>query len=394
MDCLADTGVNIILVAILAVVLVFLALMGFYFAKKGKQNLKYIAALMFLISGIVGINAQPANIYAASSQTCTSAASNNHSSGNSKTPVSVQKVWNVPFNSSSEWNQFTRYNVSNNGSPGAVTYNLTASGGTGLITANNPSNITNVRDYYVFNPAGSVKDGEVRALVTVDNAVGVGTAQVGFVMRATDLGSGAHQRAVTAWTNVLLWGSGATIGGVWYGNEDAGGAFNYDGGTSGVVSSPITSLVADGSEATVTFADDINFADFAVGGNYINIVGVDPLVNGTQQITGAPNTHTLTFATTATGSWTSTGSIAFNYNIKRWIAAKVVGDQLTVKQWLTTQTEPAWNDPINSFTYTLPTTLTNGDPSPTSGKFGLIVAHEKDGKSVTLSNLKFTSLDP
>lgn len=391
-DLLAHTGVSIYATVIVALVGVLAAV---YVFRKSSSKVKIHWLLAWAV-GCAMVVAQvgfAGHVSAAANCNPTTPGSTSHSgaSGSDDAPA-VQKLWTVDFNSDDDWNQFTRYNVSND-SPKVVTYNLTASSGTGTITADNPDNASNVRDFYVFNPAGNVKDGEVRGLVQVDGDFGVSVNQIGFIMRASNLGSGSHQAAVTAWTNVILWGSGATIAGVWHGNEEAGGTFDYDGGTSDVVSSPITSLVADGSQATVQFADDINVDDFINNSSYVNIVSVDPSLNGAQQITNMIDTHTLTFNTTATGTWTNTGSIAFNYLAKYWIAAKLVGNQFTIKHWMATQSEPAWNDPINVISYTLPATLGNGDPSPTTGKFGLVIGHADDGKSVGVSNLSFTSLD-
>lgn len=400
MDCLADTGANIFLLIAIATGLSVVAALGIYLSSRYKRNFKYIASVLIFMIGVLGIGVLPSSsVNAASNNTqcgdssknvTPSSSSTSNNSDDDSTPTPAQKLWNVPFTSGSDWDDFTNYNFSTEGGP--MTFNLTASGGTGKVAAvqtGTPGG--NNRNLFVYNPAGESKDGEVRALIQLCDATCTNVTQAGLVLRASDLGNPVHQRTIIAWTNVISYGLGTTIAGLWQGNMTTGGSFYSHNGAYKEISVPITSLTADGTTATVQLSEAINSSDIPL--SQIDINGVDASVDGTYAVTvvGAEPSNTVQFATTANGSW-SGGSMGLALNNKRWIAARVIGDQMTIKHWLPGHVEPSWSDPSNIY-WTIPAVI-NGEPVPTQGKFGIIFAHGLDGDYVDYTGLQFKSLDP
>lgn len=393
MDCskLAETGNNIIPLVVTAI-LVMCPLVIMCFSKRGRSNtarfLSLFVGMVFVLSlaGFVPtsiVHAEP-NCEDTSTTTSTSSSSNTTPS----TPAQ-QKVWQITFNNNSDWDQFSLANWSLDGTE---TYTATASGGTGTITGNRTdgSSSSNAREMYVFDGVDNVKDAEVRALVTLENPSSVNT-QGGFVMRASNIGDPVHQAGVIMWNNVIFSATGNSLVGTFWGNQQAGGpTFQSDDFGGITMKSDVSSVVANGSSATVT----VQMLDpNVVAGSSVSIDNVDPSINGFVTVTNVIDAHNFEFATSQTGSWSS-GQTSYAFNYKRWMAARVIGDQVTIKHWLPGQVEPAWNDPVFAVTYTLPSTLSNGDPVPTAGKFALLANHLGDGHAVSYSNVTFKSLDP
>lgn len=172
MDCLADTGVNMYLLIVVAVSLFLVTTGGIYLSSRYKRNFKYVASVVAIIVGVFGVGVLPSSsVNAASNNTqCgdlpKSTASNSNTglsnnNSNSGTTTPTQKVWNVPFTSSIGWNDFTHYTVSEQA--GYEPSTLSASGGIGTITGNRTDGAHgNHRDFYIYEPAGVSEDGEVK----------------------------------------------------------------------------------------------------------------------------------------------------------------------------------------------------------------------------------------
>lgn len=396
MDCLnlADTGADSLLYIVLGLSLIifaFIIYVRLYSGRKWSSRMFGIL-LILLLSTVFLAKPMTSTTYAGTdNQQCSNpAGSSNGGTGKNPTiPPVTQNQWNIGFNANSDWGDFTYYNFNPDG---VMTKNFTAAAGEGVVTGIRPDHATgsSQREMYVFNTAPNVKDGEARALITTENAITGANTQAGLALRASNLGDPVHQSAVVLWNNVVFAGTGTSLLGVWQGNQEAGGTFYHDDLGGIVISSPITSVVANGTTGTITVAGNLD--PTLVTGMSVGIGEVDPSINGIVTVASVVDTHTLTFTTNKTGSWSS-GKLGYSINSQRWFAIRVIGNQATIKHWLPNQPEPAWNDPVYSLTSTLPATLLNGDASPTSGKFALIVAHMGDNKTIKFSNVSFRSLD-
>lgn len=401
MDCsnLADTGSGALLVIVLGLSLVFVTFIIYLrLGTKGRLSLRLFSILLVMFLGAVLLS-QPmsSTTYAAGadSRQCTTDSPNSsnggtgQSGGGQTTPPVAQTLWNIGFNTDSDWNDFSYYNFNPDG---VETMSFAAAAGVGTVTGSRPDHATgsSQREMYVFNTAPDVRDGEARALITTENAMTGANTQAGLAVRASSLGDPIHQSAVVVWNNVIFAGTGTSLLGVWQGNQEAGGTFYHDDLGALVLGDSITSLTANGTTGTVTIAGNLDPS--LVAGMTLGLRNVDASINGLVTVASIIDAHTFTFNTTKTGSWTN-GILDYTINSQRWFAIRVIGDQATIKHWLPNQPEPAWNDPVYSLTSTLPTTLLNGDASPTSGKFALIVAHVGDNKTIKFSNVSFKSLD-
>lgn len=387
MDCvnLADTGANSLLFIVLGLSLVSVAFVIYLrIHKKTKWSLKSFSFLLFFLLGTILLaqSTGSTRVRAAEEQ-C------NNQASQSTTPPFVQKLWNIGFNANSEWNDFSYYNFSPDG---VITMSFSAASGTGTVTGSRPDHATgsSTREMYVFNTAPNVRDGEARALITTENSLTGANTQAGLAVRASNLGDPTHQSAVVIWNNVVFGGTGTSILGVWQGNQEAGGTFLHNDLGTILISDTITNLVANGATGTATVAGNLDPSMMV--GTSVGLANVDPSINGLVTVASIVDAHTFTFTTSKTGTWTS-GRLDYSINSSRWFAIRVIGNQATIKHWLPNQPEPSWTDPVYSLTSTLPATLLNGDASPTSGKFALIVAHMGDTKTIKFSNVSFKSLD-
>lgn len=387
MDCvnLADTGVNSLVFIVLGLSLIVASLFIYWrIYRKNRWSLRTHTILLFWLMGAALLaGSMPGSVARAAGQQCVGQTSQ------STTPPYVQTLWNIGFNANGDWDDFTYYNFNPDG---VGTRTLTAAAGTGTVTSSRPDHASSANDraMYVFESAPNVKDGEARALITTENTLTGVNTQAGLALRASNLGDPTRQVAVVMWNNVIFGGTGTSILGVWQGNQDAGGTFRHDDLGTILVGDSITSLVANGTTGTVTISGDLD-PSMAIGTS-VGLGNVDPTINGIVTVASIVDTHTFTFSTTKTGSWSS-GRLDYSINSQRWFAIRVIGNQATIKHWLPNQPEPSWTDPVYSYTSTLPTTLLNGDASPTSGKFALIVAHMGDTKTIKFSNVSFKSLD-
>jgi hypothetical protein len=150
-------------------------------------------------------------------------------------------------------------------------------------------------------------------------------------------------------------------------------------------------LSASANGSTATFATRTPH-QLPLGGAILAIEGVGSF--GIETVTSVPDATTFAFPSAITGSWTG-GSYAWVFAPqRRKVAARLVGDRVSWKQWVPWDEEPSWADPSRSASATLPATLAgSGGPPPTFGRVGLLVAHLGDGGQVRVNDLVVTILD-
>lgn len=277
----------------------------------------------------------------------------------------------VNWYAATDWNQFTMVPAT---SPDN-TIALTASAGRGVVTGSGAGASGNDRRLYLLPTEAA--DAELRC----DWELVSGGSQLGLAFRADE------SEAVIVWNNIFFGASGNIIQGVW----EYSGAFHTNQSTpASMLRSQLLSASANGS--TATFKARAPHHMPAGTSTVVSIEGVGSF--GQATVTSVPDATTFACASTASGSWTGGTYTWIGVVQRRKVAARLVGNRITWKQWLPGEPEPSWADPLRAASATLPATLAgSGGPPPTSGRVGLLVAHLGNGGQVKVNDLVVTVLD-
>jgi hypothetical protein len=258
---------------------------------------------------------------------------------------------------------------------------LTGSGGVGTVTATPVGGESgNDRRLYILDDlASGVADVEVHADLTLGAQTGIAFRQRPGV-------------AVIVWSNIVFAANGNILQGVWEFNtappydtlQTNQAATSLDG-----FRSPILYAVGDGATVTVKAAQAHNL----VAGDTIHF---DATLGafGQVTVTSVPDANTFTFASTTAGTWSGGRWRWVIKGGRRKLAARLVGDRVTFKQWLPTEPEPSWADPDRAVSNLLPATLIgSGGPPPADGGVGLVVAHLGASGTVSVNDFAVHVLD-
>src|SRR5690606_3004765 len=254
-----------------------------------------------------------------------------------------------------DWDDFTEVPVSSIDN----TIDLTAEGGVGTVSAVAGGGSNEDRRLFIYNDLDDVADAEVYVDLTLGD-------QAGIAFRYAEPGA-----AVIVWSNIVFAANGQVLQGVW----------EFDGttllGTNKVdvdlwgVPSPVLSAEGDGEVVTVKTvrphqiqAGELIHFDETVGS--FGQVFVEDVLDAT----------TFTFSDSTVGTWTGGRWRWVIRTGRRHLAARLVGNRVTWKQWLPGEPEPSWADPDRAVSVLLPDTLiARGGPPPEAGGVGLVVAH-------------------
>lgn len=248
------------------------------------------------------------------------------------------------------------------------------------------------RRLFLLDPTFTATD--VEAYITYEIFGGAPAVQGGVVLRVSPGGSGLV--APIVWQNIFFGATGNLIPGAW---EFSGAALTQtnqqaDPANGSFTGYPraIDSLTGDGTTVTVTMAEPHLLEEtqnFGVAIRDNALFPGSPFVFGT-----VIDPFTFTFPSTTAGTEAG-GRITWTFWVgRRHLAARLVGDQLTGKQWPPTAPEPAWDDPLKAGTVTLPDPLAGGVPLPSGpGRAGFVFAHVEDVGHMDVYQFEVNSLD-
>lgn len=252
---------------------------------------------------------------------------------------------------------------------------LDAAGGVGTATGvGGPS--ANDRRFYVLRDL-EASDVEVAAEFS-----STAMAQFGFALRVQP------GRAVVAWHNIYYAANANLIQGVWeYDGRDLLST-NQQGALLRGFAQPVQSAVGDGTTVTVTTPG----AHRLSGGDVV-VHEAEVAELGQAQIHTVPGPTSYTFASDLQGSWTGGVTRRVSLHDRRRAAVRLVGTQVTFKQWLPGELEPAWDDPLRTATNVLPDALPSGAAPPVGpGSVGILASHLGDGEHVEVTGFRATPL--
>jgi len=272
-----------------------------------------------------------------------------------------------------DWDDFTEVPVSSIDN----TIDLTAEGGVGTVSAVAGGGSNEDRRLFIYNDLDDVADAEVYVDLTLGD-------QAGIAFRYAEPGA-----AVIVWSNIVFAANGQVLQGVW----------EFDGttllGTNKVdvdlwgFPSPVLSAEGDGEVVTVKTvrphqiqAGELIHFDETVGS--FGQVFVEDVLDAT----------TFTFSDSTVGTWTGGRWRWVIRTGRRHLAARLVGNRVTWKQWLPGEPEPSWADPDRAVSVLLPDTLiARGGPPPEAGGVGLVVAHLNTSGFVGFNDFSVKVLD-
>lgn len=281
----------------------------------------------------------------------------------------------IRWASADVWDRFTPEAIS----PEDNTLLLTAdANGRGVVTGSGSPAAGNDRRAFLL--PGTYGDVEMRVRTGILN----GTPQLGLVIHAAD---GTFGRvAVMPWYNVLFSATGNFLPGVWEWDGSNTLHTNTQSGTSATGGQIVT---ATGSGGVIT-VKTLRPHHLAVGAT--NVVLTSSVTGGDGVIDTVPDALTFTMSGAGTGTVVGgTWHSEFAYP-NRWLAARVVGNNLRMKQWRVDDPEPDWFGD-RALSVTLPTTaLTGGSTRATSGQVGLMFGHFASSASLYVSDLTIEAL--
>jgi hypothetical protein len=206
-------------------------------------------------------------------------------------------------------------------------------------------------------------------------------AQFGIGMRIQP------DRAVVVWQNVLFRGNARVIEGVWEFDGSSLHSTNQQDVFSPGVEWEAVGAVGDGSTVTVTTA-----RPHQIGPGTFVFHGGDMVDLGMGWVTATPGPYTYVFPSPLVGSWGPGTWQTMIVAEPRWLAARLVGNRVTFKQWLPREIEPSWDDPARAIVSDLPVELDSGGAPPQTGGVGMMIGHLGDGGRVEVRDLRVTPL--
>lgn len=287
--------------------------------------------------------------------------------------------------SASDWNAFTEHPVTVAPSGNAIT--LGGSNGIGTAAANGAGG--NDRRFYELTGFRAA-DAEVRC------DFDPGAAQLALGLRHID-GTGLNGVAVVAsWCNIVFGNTVAHLWGVWEWDGVNSFPTNQGGSNLNGFISPVLSSSGNGTTVTVKtrYSHGVTAGDIV---HFDSSLGFGAF--GQVTVASTPDAHTLTFSSATSGSGTGgTYRWVVPYAVdsgRQRVAARLIGNRLTYKQWLPFEAEPAWADTLRAKTVTLPSSLSGGHPVPAGvGGWGFFVNHLTDAAStVSVNDFRARSLD-
>lgn len=292
-------------------------------------------------------------------------------------PKESSSLLELPFSAASEWSQFREEFVSftpvqrNTIVLGAGTAAGTVSGDAG------ERRVYTLKGFRAHNM-------EVKGRFSPSL---IGNGQLGFGLRKQ------NQIMAVGWINIVFGLTGQWLSGVWdwVNPFGPGQVLDTNPGPSSL-GFPTTNINTSGDGATVTTELDLPF--YGEVGQLVDMSGINAAFTNAETITGRPTASSFQIADVAVGPFAGGVARYFTCPDDSNFAARLVENQLQIKQWLPSEAEASYSDPLRAVTYNIPTTLSSGRRFPSGyGEFGLIVAHLGAVATVGLSDITVTSLD-